>query len=101
MKLIGDEAEGLVVVEAAGIRGKTDFEVDLFDLLLKQILFVEEKDDRSRLKPLIVDNVPKQFDRFVHSVDRTILFQHQIVSFFFPTHTNRRPSLSVFLLLGA
>lgn len=68
--LVGDEREGLFVIAAARVGREATLEVDFLDLLLKQIPLVEEQNDGCMLEPHVVDDVAKQLERLVHSIDR-------------------------------
>ena len=51
----------------------------VFDLLFKQILFVEEYNEGLQFKKFVVQNLGKQRDAFFHTIDRTVFFQDLIV----------------------
>lgn len=49
----------------------TDSERTLLDLLLKQVLLIEEENDRGVGEPLVVADAVKQLHAFMHAILRT------------------------------
>lgn len=50
------------------ILGKANAEVNLLDLLLKEVLLVEKEDDRSSSKELVVTYAVEQVQRLMHAI---------------------------------
>lgn len=54
-------------------------EVAVRELLLKDVHFVEEENDRLPVEPIIIDGVLEQLERFHHSVGFVVFFKHLVI----------------------
>mmetsp|Transcript_16373 Transcript_16373/g.26855 ORF Transcript_16373/g.26855 Transcript_16373/m.26855 type:complete len:342 (+) Transcript_16373:165-1190(+) len=78
-KLVLEVLDTLLVVASTTVVVKAALHVDAFDLLFKEIAFVEEEDDGGVAKPLAVANLVKERDGLVHAVDALVLVELHVV----------------------
>jgi hypothetical protein len=63
----------------ASVVGKSDSQINGFDLFGKEIHFVEENDHGSVDEPLAIANLFEQLERLVHAIRFAVFVQRQIV----------------------
>lgn len=80
LKLCLDVSGCVLIGVGPCIFREADAEGRLLDLLCKQVLLVEEKDDGGVDEELVVADGVKQHQRFMHAIRGLILMQHLVIS---------------------
>jgi len=78
-KLHLDVGSGLLIGVLACVVWEADRKGRFGDLLLEEILFVEEQDDRCVREPLVVTYRVEQLHGLVHSVHFFVFGEHQVI----------------------